>query len=181
MIRDRNVDWKPGRWFLPGTTFNGDAYDAGAVALGEVSTFGYGAPLMAAAGDLVCHHTMVPNDWDPEYPLGFKVWWTSGSSTVADTISWKVAIDFKVEGETLIAPTTALDTVVALLDNVTGAYDQQKTARGIKNKSWLTRAQVDAGADMMFHVEMDAFAAGLSESKFLLGLEIDYVVRMTNS
>lgn len=193
MIRDRNIDWLRKKLFIPGSSFTAfvvtpdalgalTSVDAGAVVLQEISTFGYGAPLLDTAGDLVAHCMNVPYDMDPDAELGFTVVWTSGSATSADTIDWKVVCDFKAVDAAIIAPTTVLSTAIAQ-DTVgaTTAYLAKRTSRGILNAGFLTRAQVAAGAVMMFSVEMDAFAAGLSEDKFLLGIEIDYKLRMTNS
>ena len=184
MIRDRNIDHKTGRLFLPASRWTGDAFDAGAVAIIQISNFLYGAPEMYAAGDLVSHYMMVPNDWDPEFELGFKVWWGSASATTTDKTDWIVLLDFFAEGATMTAAATALSTAVALDDLSTGAYDFQKSARGIRDAGWRTRAQVDAGALMVFSVEADATdiaVGGGAEALTLLGIEIDYTVRMTNS
>lgn len=187
MNRDKGIDWSRKRLFIPAdshlafgvvSTADIQGFDAGAPVLTELSTFGYGGALMAVAGDKVAHALRVPYDMDPQEAVGFTVLWTSGSSTVADTIDWIVLADFKAVGAALIAPATALDTAIAQ-DTVTGANHVQRSSRGIKNSGFLSRAQVDAGAMMVVSVEMDAFAAGLTEAKQYLGLEVDYVVRAT--
>jgi hypothetical protein len=98
------------------------------------------------------------------------VHWTSGSSTTADTIDWKVFyLGIVPNSTTIAAATTALDTVIAQ-DTVIGAYTWQATEWGILKGGTLS-ASVEA---LTVQVEMDAFAAGLTEDKFPLGLEMAY-------
>ena len=151
----------------------------GIPAVDEVSTFEVCALRMDSDGDSVTHRMRIPVDVDPEFAMGFRINWTSGSSTVADTVSFIGLLDFKAEGVALAAPTTALDTAIALLDNVTGAWHNQWTARGVKDAYFLTREQIEAGAHMLMNIEMDAKASGLAEALFCLGLEIDYVPHKT--
>lgn len=157
--------------FAAGALLPGAA--ANAPLLKEISTFGIVAPLMTTDGAEVCGFTKLPPYlFDPRQPLYFKVHYTTGSSTTADTIDWKVFVDLKAaETAALIQATTALDTTIAQ-DTVTGAYYSQFTAKGKKNAGWATRAQLEAGLIMLFTVEKDADAAGLTEDIFLLGLEI---------
>jgi len=182
MIRDKAIQWKRESLFIHAEQFVAatataahQTVGAGAPPLAEISTFGFAALLMEAAGDEGGYAFMVPKHWDPAEELGFTVWWSSGSSTAADTIDWLVLAKFFAEGVVLTAP-AALDTTIAQ-DTVVDANFGQKTSRGIKNKNWLTHAQVDAGAIIAVNVEMDAFAVGLSEPKHFLGLEIDFMPR----
>lgn len=151
----------------------------GVPAVDVISTFEVGALRMDTNGDSVTHRMRIPVDVDPEFAMGFRINWTSGSSTTADTVSFIGLLDFKAEGVALAAPTTVLDTAIALLDTVTGAWHNQWTARGVKNAYFLTREQIEAGAHMLMNIEMDAKAVGLTEALFCLGLEIDYVPNKT--
>jgi len=182
MIRDKNIEWKRESLFIHAEQFVAvtataahQTVGAGAPPLAEVSTFGYAGLLMESADDEGGYAMMVPKHWDPAEPLGFTVWWTSGSATTDDSVTWLALAKFFAEGATLSAP-AALDTVI-VADDVTGAYDIQKSSRGIKNANWLTHAQLDAGAFMAVNVEMAAFDVGLDEAKLFLGLEIDYMPR----
>ena len=151
----------------------------GLPAVDEVSTFEVCALRMDTNGDSVTHRMRVPVDVNPEYTMGFRVNWTSGSSTTDDTVTFIALLDFKAEGVALAAPTTVLDTAITPLDAVTGAWHNQWTARGVKNAFFLSRDQVEAGAHLMINLEMDAKAAGLTEALLCLGLEIDYVPHLT--
>lgn len=175
---DKCFVWRPGRLYIPVSTFTGWIGAAG-VSVGagtgapvqqEVSTFGIVACMMDTAGDLLDHNIRLPGDVDLKRDIRFRVDWTSGSATTADTIDWKVFYRAIVPDTTTIAAAaTALDTVIAQ-DTVIGAYTWQRTAYGILKGGTLAQ-NVEA---LMLQVELDAFAAGLTEDKFLLGLEMTY-------
>ena len=178
MIRDRNIDWLRKHIFIEAYNMNSAALAAGTPDIDdEISDFNLGSPIMAA-DSIMAHVMMVPYDADPEQEMGFTVVYTTGSSTTADDIDWIVLFELTAVGGVLDEPAGALDTVVAG-DLVTGAWQVQRSPRGIKNAGWATRAQVAAGAMMMFSVELNATDA--AEDHHLLGLDIDYAVRMTNS
>jgi hypothetical protein len=142
----------------------------GACVTQEISTFGIVAPMMDTAGDLLDHYQPLWSDVDLKKNIYFRVRWTSGSATTADTITWKVFYKPLVPNVTTIAAaSTALTTVIAE-DTVAGAYIEQATAWGVLVGNTLA-ANVEA---LMLQVELDAFAAGLTEDKFLLGLDIAY-------
>ena len=62
----------------------------------------------------------------------------------------------------------------------TTALKNKWTARGIKDKAWDSMTDVESGALMSISVELDATTSTpASEACFLLGLEIDYVPRLT--
>lgn len=190
MIRDRNIDWQRKRRFYS-VMNNGSFITASTATLASVST---NAPIMADINSLalvgalmpadeeVDFNMMVPYDADPDDEMGFKIHWTCDSATTTESSSWIVLADFRAinVATAMVKGVTALDTVVPLLDLVIGAaYAPQSTARGIKNKSWLTRAQVEAGAWMSVNVECSAET--VTTNVWMLGLEIDYKVRATNS
>lgn len=187
MIRDRNIDWRRKRVFytwrsfldsIGVTTTTYVKLGAGAAVAQEISDFEVAGLLVDTAADEVNGIFPVPWDADPDYELGFSVLWTSGSATTADTIDWVVLFELFAVGGVLDEVAGALDTAIAQ-DTVSGAYQLQKTARGIKNAGWATRAQTDAGAFFGIQCDMNAFAAGLDEDKFFLGLEMDYRIRAT--
>lgn len=175
---DKCFVYRPGRLYIPVSEFTGwlgaagvsAGANTGAPVQQEVSTFGIVACLMDTAGDVLDHNLMLPYDVDLKRNIRFRVHWTSGSATTADTIDWKVFYKALVPNTTTIATaTTALDTVIAQ-DTVVGAYTYQTTEYGILKGGTLAQ-NVES---LMLQVEMDAFAVGLSEDKFLLGLEIVY-------
>ena len=184
MIRDRNIQWK--RKKVPvnlvdfssviGAAGVNAGLAAGVNVFQEIAALNLAGVLFDTAADAQSHYMDVPYDLDPDSEIGFKVKWTSGSSTTADTITWAIKCDLLAEGANLIEATTVLDTVIAE-DTVTGTPDCQWTSRGIKNKGALTQAQVDAGATMVFTVLLGAFAAGLDEDKFALSVVFDYKVK----
>jgi hypothetical protein len=126
--------------------------------------------MMDTAGDLLDHMMKLPYDLDVNKLVRFRVNWTSGSSTTADTIGWKVFYKELIPNVTTIAAaSTALSTVIPS-DTVVGAYTDQWTEYGILNAGAIS----PLAESWTLQVELDAFAAGLTEDKFLLGLEIVY-------
>jgi hypothetical protein len=175
---DYHLDWRPGRIYIPAMNFTGligaagvsVGANTGACVTQEISTFGLVAPMMDTAGDVLDHNLHLPYDVDRNKPIKFRVHWTSGSSTTDDTILWKVFyLAIVPDSTTIAAASTALGTVIAT-DNVIGAYTWQVTSYGAIPAGTLA-PNVEA---LTLQVEMDAFAAGLTEDKFLLGLEMLY-------
>lgn|SRR3990167_6301203 len=181
MIRsDREVIWRPGRVYIPSRHFTGMLGAAGVDAGSgtgapvdqEISTFGINALLMDTAADEINHLMLLPGDLDIFQPIRVRVHWTSGSATTADTIDWLVRYLKVVPDTTVLASAaTALD-VQPDQDTVIGAYTHQVTTWG------QIQPAVTAIAENVeiieWEVELDAFAAGLTEDKFFLGLEIAY-------
>lgn len=175
---DKSFEWRPARVHIPVSSFTGILGAAG-VSVGagggapvqqEISTFGIVGILMDTAGDLLDHNWSLPADLDREKDILFRLHWTSGSATTADTITWKVFYKPIVPDVTTIAAaSTALDTVIAQ-DTVAGAYIWQATSWGVLNGGTLAY-DVEK---LMLQVELDAFAVGLTEDKFPLELEIAY-------
>ena len=175
---DKCFEWRPDALFIPSVNFTGLIGAAG-VSVGastgapvtqEISTLGTVAVMMDTAGDVVDHLMMLPRDLDLKKPIKFRVHWTSGSATTADTIDWKVFVKgFVPDVTTIIEAATALTTVIAQ-DTVAGAYIYQTTAYGTLLGGTFAQ-NIEA---LAVSVELDAFAAGLTEDKFLIGLEIVY-------
>ncbi len=148
----------------------------------EYSTFGFGGFHIQTAGDKYTTFLRCPYDVDPAHPMGFKVNFVSGSSTAADIFDWIILADFKAVAVALLAPTTVLDTVIDITGTLgTATADLNNwSSRGIKNKGFLTRDQIEAGAAIMFSVELDSTQSALSsEELHMLGVEIDYVPLQT--
>jgi len=178
---DYNIWWRPGRIYIPANDFSGWIGAAGvdvgsgtgAPVQQEISTFGLVSVLMDTAGDELNHLMQIPYDFDPKKKMEVRVHWTSGSATTADTIDWLVRYQAIVpDSTTLASASTALDTQPAQ-DTVIGAYTHQVTTWGT-----ILPATIGENVEMIqWEVEMDAFAAGLTEDKFFLGLEIAYSPR----
>ena len=122
------------------------------------------------AGDVIDTNLALPYDVDLNQDIRFRVHWTSGSATTADTITWKVFYRGIVPDTTTIAAAaTALDTVIAQ-DTVAGAYIWQATSWGVLKGGTLAH-NVEK---LMLQVKLDAFAARRTENIFPLGLEMAY-------
>lgn len=191
--RDAELVWRPGRVYIPANHFTGitnaaltagagsEAQTIGSFLAGtgtgapvqqEVSTFGLVGVLMDTAADELNHLMLLPYDLDITQPLYARVHWTSGSATTADTIDWLVRYLKIVPDTTVLASAaTALDTQPSQ-DTVIGAYTHQVTSWGVLDPR--VTAIADTVEMIEWEVEMDAFAAGLTEDKFFLGLELAY-------
>ena len=197
---DKELLWRPGRVYIPSNHFTGitgsaltagagsEAFAIGAFFAGtgvgapiekEISTFGINALLMDTAADEINHLMLLPGDLDIAHPVEARVHWTSGSATTADTIDWIVRYLKIVPDTTVLASAaTVLDKTIAQ-DTVIGAYTHQVTAWGAIVPA-ITAIAKDVEA-IEWEVELDAFAAGLTEDKFFLGLEIAYTPKRLES
>ena len=196
---DSNLVWRPGRIFIPAMQFTGmsvtaineggvanDIYGVGwegahtgAPVSKEISTFGVNGILMETAADEVNTYLPMPYDLDLSKRIYARVHWASGSTDVADTVTWKVwyaTLVFNTTAIIAIGDTggTALDVVVPADDvPVATAY-----AWAVTDEGYIDAGKFGENVEgLLFSVEMDAFDAGLSEDKFLLGLELRYSPR----
>ncbi len=178
--RDSNFWWRPGRVYYPASEFTGmigaagvDAgVHTGAPVQQEIGTIGIVGILMDTAGDMVTHNAAIPSDFDVNHPAYVRVHWCSGSTDVADTVTWLLTYTALIPNVTaLITPATALNKVIAAQDvPVATANVLCATAWGrINGKAISHKAEAWA-----WLLEMDAFDVGLSEDKFLLGFEVAY-------
>ena len=181
---DTSLSWRPGRVFLPAMNFSGlingvTGLHTGAPVVQEISTFGVGAVMMDTAADELNTFMRLPYDMDLSKRIYARVHWTSGSADVADTVTWKVWYRALTPNVTAIAAAgatggTALSQAVLI-----------QTVPAATALIWCTTTEgyIDAGTlsarveALIWSVEMDAFAAGLAEDKFLLGLELRYTPR----
>ena len=184
---DANVVWRPERIWLPATNFSNYVGAAGATAgahtgapvFQEISTFGVVGLLMDTAADEANTYTLLPPDIDLSKRIYARVHWTSGSTDTADTVTWKVwykALVFNTTAILAIGDTggVALDKVIAADDvPVATAYAWAVTEEGYLDAGKLP----DNAEALLLSVELDAFDAGLSEDKFLLGVELRYTPR----
>lgn len=137
------------------------------IAVGQINSLKLNSYKLNTNGDLVRALAQIP-DVNTAAPVFARVVWTSGSSTLADTIVWKVA----VKVQTVDAALTVTDpTTVSLSDTALGtAYCLQKTPAGT-----FVAGTIDNMDNFVLEVEMDAKAVGLSEDIFFLGVELLYV------
>jgi len=158
---------------VTGASIQLDTTGSGDAVFAPINSLAQNGLLMASAGDDVHHFMAIPTDWAREHNISVSVVYTTGSATAADTIDWKFLYHLiapETAADTIVIPATALDTVIAQ-DTVHGtAYVVQRSPQGVINGDTI------AAADryMSFLVEMDAFAAGLTEDKLLLGVEFEY-------
>lgn len=143
------------------------------VRLQEISTFAVNGVLMNTDGDVVHTSWDIPDDCDYGKPIYFRVRWSTGSQTAADTVLWKVFYKLiSLDNDALTATVdTALDTVIAQ-DTVgsTTAYVLRKTAWGKLNANSVNNLD----NTLLLQVAMDTKAAGLSEDLYFHSLEIAY-------
>lgn len=187
--------WRPGHLYLPAMSFTGMSVGAineggtgnfaygvkwegahtGAPTSKEISTFGLNGVLLNTAGNMVVTDCMVPEDLDTDKPIKARIVWCSGSIDTADTVTWIVKyLALKPNVTALATPSTALDATIAVQTvPVATAYALCKTEWGIILPGTIS-SEVEHWAWL---VELNAFAAGLAEDKFFLGLEIAYTPR----
>lgn len=185
--RDSRFWWRPGRLFVPVASLSWIYEATGAAGVKsagagtpsatnkqftEIGTTGVVGMLFEAAGDSMMGHLQLPYDYDRAHPMYVRVHWSSGSATTADTINWLVQYTAIVPNVTAIVdPATALDATIAQ-DTVPVA-----TANIYCTTDWgrINGGKFDRTVEALtFEVEMDAFAAGLTEAKHLLGVEFRY-------
>lgn len=144
----------------------------------EFSSFGFGGFHVRNAGDLYTTYQRVPIDVDPAFEIGVKVNYISGSSTAADIFDWIALLDFSANKVALKAPTSVLDAVIDVagtLGTATASLNRW-SSRGVKNRGFVTRAEIEDGALFTLSVELDSTQSALSsEELHFLGVEIDYV------
>lgn len=187
MIHDNQIAYLRKQLFLPAHVLVNAANDD--VSWGEISTLHHDAIVFNDGGmqvdGLIETLFRLPNDIDPSFPIGFRVVWTTDSTTAADGVTWlilaaKKALEAAITG----AAAGALDTPI-VADNPSGtAYTIQETARGVKNKNWFTVSQLLAGLYCELSIELDATDVDIDtgtgvESVWFLGLVMDYVPMLT--
>lgn len=166
---------------IPGRTFgiNLASLGAGARIIREIEALAMTGMLMTTAADDVQHVMKIPYDVDRNHTIGVRVHWTSAAAAVgARTITWRVRYLQATAGTTaLILPATVLDTVIAAQAPAGTNSVIERTGRGVIAVATLTAARTH----IAWRIDMSAFDAAFTENKYLLGLEIDYVPRKTQS
>ncbi len=181
---DSGVVWRPGRVWLPATNFSGfingvTGVHTGAPVFQEVSSFGVTGVLLDTAADEINTYLILPDDMDLSKRIYGRIHWTSGSTDITDTVTWKLwykPIIFNTTAVLAIGNTggTALDKVIAAQDvPVATAYAWTVTEEGYMDAGKLP----DTTGALLLSVELDAFDAGLAEDKLVLGVELRYTPR----
>lgn len=192
MLTDRTAQWKRGRYFLPAHMFAG-----GATHPDHNITQVTGRPLQGLLWDGSLNglttggkyegHLIVPQHWDPHWPLGITPIWCTDQGTANDGVTWLTLLAVKQLNTALAAAAAgALDTVHGAQVIASAAtFLVMRGNRGIKNGDWSTAALIHTpGIRLEFSVEMDAVAQinmGANEQVWLLGLEFDYVPMLTRA
>jgi len=148
----------------------------GAPVFQEVEALGISGYLMDTAGDAVNHYMLIPTNWDRGHKIFVRAHFLTASGTAADTITWKFLYQEIVPGTTvmLAQPVTALDTVLVAqaVAGVDSTVERTSTPGEIAGGTIA-----DATLAIKWQMEMDAFAAGLTEAKYLLGVEFEFSPR----
>jgi len=190
MIRDRNIEWLRQVRRIPVGEFGfyGAAagpttaiakltgLDDGAPLLDELGSLGHFGGEVAAEGDSFTTLDLVtPTIIDVTQELGVRVIWANnGAVSTTDAITWVVTYDQADFNEALVAPSTALDTVIAAQSPAaTTTLVLKRTSRGIisANKFDFTARQ----GVIAWNVEADVLTAFSADEVQFLGLEIDYI------
>jgi len=176
LLRDKQVDWLEKRIYLPLQAFQtfvtGAGVSDGDPVNQEISSFGFVGGQVNAAGDAWAHVMMVPYDLDRSRQVRVRVWFTSSSSD-DDTPTWLVTYSALAEGGALVAPVTALDTVVAAYATAITANTVIATAFGVILRNTIGTT----AAFLNWKVECDAVGGASANELSFLGLELRYTPR----
>lgn len=204
MIRNRNMELIRKHIVIPAKAFmsavltgntNANLADinSGTDYFQNVNSSGIGGLVLTATGEGVSTLWPLPFDLDPNWPINFRVIYSSTKASAGSTVSflWRVRYkDLGRLGTTAIAtPATALDTTVPSHLWIGTAYGINRTAAGsIKaNKFVRSNAEGSASADKMpqmlaLLVDLQSVGAGItiaSDKAILFAVEIDYMPILT--
>jgi len=178
VVTDMTIAWKRRKIWLPSHLWSGTPPTQTLAVAG--SGF-YGLKLTAAAGTATEGVMQVPQNADPNFPLGFRLAFVG--NTTASTVtsySWIMLLSRLDPGSAIGGATTgALSTpwTLAQAAPASGSRDTiQWTSRGLKAAGWATRAQIHLGCWFKFNVQLSAVGGTIDASNFVtaLGLEIDF-------
>ena len=141
-------------------------------ALVEIGTLGFMGLKMAALGDDVRHVMPVPSNWDRHQDIRVRAIWATESVTTADRVVWKFLYDELTPDVTeLVAPATALDTVIAADAPIATAKTLLRSPAGIIN----AKSIADTELYWSFLLESDAQTGNpLTDGVYLLGVEFEF-------
>lgn len=179
---DKEILWRPGRIYIPAASFSGLDYEvttatdiksmgtgaANDTALVEVNTSGITGISMGANANSVEHFMMIP-DWDKQFNIYFRVWWTANNTSGSCT--WDVLYkvfqpDSTVLGTAVSA--TALSTAIGADSMAAVAYTMMRSPEGKLNGGVL--------GDTTEAIQLGVVRTTVTTitTPFLLGLEIRY-------
>jgi hypothetical protein len=134
--------------------------------------------------DDVAHMMMVPYDLDRGKQIRFRVWWTQTSTTATDSVTFVLTYQAVIESDNvlgtvtsntvMVAPATALNTVIPVLDLSTGvALQAQATGFGVINKNVLA----DTTAFLNIQIAVPDIGTFTADEVSIMGLEMRYTPR----
>lgn len=200
MIRDRNIAWDYGRFFIFARDFSsvtnialdGEAANAGvsngapdsdgapiAGDMGATATECWGVDIATVADEI---STYIPIGWDWEVirnPLEFRVWFAH-QATDTDAPIWKVH---------LLPRTAGTEALLPVLDNATevvtaAALTVSATADVVEKTVWKASTVgtfVAADNFLGISVEADDLGSASANEMNLIGLEIRYTINATTA
>jgi hypothetical protein len=192
--RDMDMDWDVKRVWFPNTVFaHGDtsgavlgylkSYGTGAVGMNEISTFGLAGQAMAT-GAYLTHVLPFPADLDKNYPIAYRVWYTTESTGNDGAIDWRLTMGAYSYGltELIISPEGAgtLDVIAFAADSASVQYGVTTTAWDTVGTDSLNAAGTySQDALMVIGVELDDSGDASTGELIFLGLEAAYVPKRT--
>ena len=148
------------------------------IMLREVGALGLVGLGYDATGDVILGYIHIPFDMNPDFPVGFRVNFTTNDSA-SGTASFILLTETIKNGVALTATINdALDTIIPLLSAVNTSLNSW-TGRGIAKSLGLTRKDVEDGAILEISLELNAVATSSAGEIVFLGLEMDYVPQKT--
>lgn len=185
-IRDNDVAWARHRMYIPVGHFSltgaGVSMHDTVPALVEVGTDKEIAGMAMTANDAVAHAILFPAVWDITQEIGCRVFWTAKDAAIAtDAAHFIVLYDQVDVDEAIVAPATALDTVVNAttpLQLYGSTTDQvlKRTDRGIINANTFNEDALDGL--FSFNIELQAVTTFSADEVELLGISFDYIPQM---
>jgi len=179
-IKDKNIGYKFAFETINAMDFGFDALSGEGFATSgcvyeEVGSTGIGGFTFALSGQ-VCRYVMPrPSHWDIDNDIFVRVIFATGSTIPADTLTWSVLHAGQAFGSSVGVPAGVLDTAITQSSNDPDANALQATAGGKINAGTFTTSH----DFLVFDVELDAFDAGLAESKQMVALEFAYTPKLT--
>ena len=185
-VRDRSMDWLRTEYWIGADRFNpiGAAaatltgIGANAPVMAELGALGLGGFATSPNDDMACLDLQVPRLMNPDEEIGVRVVYTADEATATtDAVTWIVLYDQVDFGEAIVAPATALNTVlVSETADATVDTALKRTARGVINAGvldWTSRQGAISWA-----VENQATTTYTTDAVVFLGLLIDYYPKL---
>lgn len=184
---DKGFEWRPGRLYIPASSFSGIAYeattgnaiksigtgtpDATNLAVNEVNTSGITGMLLKTADNSVNHLMEVPFDMDFAKPIYAHVYWTA--SDASGSADWEMFYKVFVPGTTILGSAeaaTAMSTVGAA-QTTGGAYVLNRTP------ALVIAANAIAESTELLQLKVQMHALVTITLPFFIGLALRYSPR----